>query len=334
MPPADYSRDTSMTSKEYMYIDPLPSWNEGQAKQSILNFVTRVTSPGTTDFVPESQRIAVFYNDGTLWCEMPAPVQAFFADDRLRALAPQHPEWNTTEPFRSQLAGDMKGVLATGMEGILQLVSATHSGMTTDEFSEIVRNWLSSASHPRLGRPYTKTVYQPMLEVLTYVRSQGFSTFIVSGGGVDFIRVFAEEVYGISPDQVIGSTITTHFEMRGNIPVLVRDPKLDFFDDKAGKPVAIHKFIGRRPIACFGNSDGDREMLMWTTLGRMDGLPSFGLLVHHTDGEREYAYDRQHVLSGQLDKGLDEAPRYSWVLADMKRDWKTVFPEMSALHND
>jgi len=315
-------------------MDPLPSWNEGPAKQSILDFVARVTAAGTADFVPESQRIAVFDNDGTLWCEMPVPVQALFGDDRLRALAPQHPEWQTTEPFRSQLAGDMKGVMATGMEGILQLMSATHAGMTTDEFAQIVRNWLSTATHPRLGLPYRAVVYQPMLEVLTFLRSQGFSTFIVSGGGVDFMRVFAEEVYGIPPDQVIGSTINTHFEMRDGIPVLVRDPKLDFFDDKAGKPVSIHKYIGRRPIACFGNSDGDREMLMWTTLGRMDGLPSLGMLVHHTDGEREFAYDRQRVLSGQLDKGLDEAPAYGWVLADMKRDWKTVFPAKVAVHLD
>jgi len=312
-----------------MSIDPLPSWNEGPAKQSILDFVKQVTSAGTADFVPESHRIAVFDNDGTLWCEMPVPVQAAFSDDRLKVLAPQHPEWKITEPFRSQLAGDMQGVMATGMEGILQLMSATHAGMTTDEFTQIVRSWLATATHPRLGRLYTEVVYQPMLEVLTYLRSHGFSTFIVSGGGVEFIRVFAEEVYGIPPDQVIGSTIKTHFEMRNGLPVLVRDPKLDFFDDKAGKPVAIHKGIGRRPIACFGNSDGDREMLMWTTLGRTDGLPSFGLIVHHTDGEREFAYDRQRVLSGQLDKGLDEAPVYGWVLADMKRDWKTMFAETS-----
>jgi len=305
----------------------LPSWNDTAAKQAITDFVARVTREGSADYVPLNERIAVFDNDGTLWCEMPIPVQAFFADDRLRALAPQHPEWQTTEPFKSKLAGDMKGVMASGMKGIAELMSATHAGMTTVEFGQIVRDWLATARHPKLGRPYTEAVYQPMLELLDYLRANEFTTFIVSGGGVEFMRVFAEEVYGVPPHQVIGSTIKTHFEMRGETPVLVRDPALDFFDDKAGKPVSINKYIGRRPIACFGNSDGDREMLMWTTLGRSDGRPSFGLIVHHTDGEREFAYDRQHVLSGQLDKGLDEAPRYGWVLVDMKTDWKTVFAE-------
>jgi len=308
-----------------MSKDPLPSWNEGPAKQSILDFVGRVTTRGTPDHVPENERIAVFDNDGTLWCEMPMPAQVFFTADRLRALAPQHPEWKTMEPFKSQLEGDMKGVLATGKEGILKLMSATHTGMTTDEFAQIVRDWLSTAKHPKLGVPYTTTVYQPMLEVLAYLRSNGFSTFIVSGGGLDFMRVFAEEIYGVPPHQVIGSSIKSHFEMREGKPVIVRDPILDFFDDKAAKPLAIHKSIGRRPIACFGNSDGDREMLLWTTLGRTDGLPSLGLIVHHTDGEREFAYDRKPVLSGQLDKALDEAPNYGWVLADMKHDWKRVF---------
>ena len=261
----------------------------------------------------------------TLWCEMPVPVQAYFAGDRLRALAPQHPEWQTTEPFKSQLAGDMKGVMAQGIKGIAELALATHAGMTTDEFDKIVSNWLDTARHPTLGRPYTAVVYQPMLEVLAYLRTKGFLTFIVSGGGAEFMRVFGEKVYGVPPEQVVGSTIKTHFELRGDTPVLVRDPALDFFDDKAGKPVAINKYIGRRPIACFGNSDGDREMLMWTTLGRQKG-PRLGVIVHHTDAEREFAYDRQHVLSGQLDKGLDEAPKYGWVLADMKKDWRVVFP--------
>jgi hypothetical protein len=307
--------------------DPLPSWNDGTAKQAILDFAARVTEEGGKDFVPPNERIAVFDNDGTLWCEMPVPVQAFFADDRLRALAPQHPEWQTTEPFKSMLAGDMQGVMAQGIKGIAELAMATHAGMTTDEFHAIVRDWLATAKHPRLGRPYTRVIYQPMLEVLQYLRAIGFATFIVSGGGVEFMRVFAEEVYGIPPEQVVGSTIKTHFEMRGDTPVLVRDPALDFFDDKAGKPVAINKYIGRRPIACFGNSDGDREMLIWTTQGRPDTRPSFGLIVHHTDGEREFAYDRQHVLTGQLDKALDEAAGCGWILADMKNDWKTVFPE-------
>jgi phosphoserine phosphatase len=312
-----------------MSSNPLPSWNEGQVKQSILDFVARVTSNGSPDFVPESKRVAVFDNDGTLWCEMPMPVQAFFLGDRLKTLAPQHPEWKTTEPFKSQLEGDMRGVLASGMKGIVELTMATHAGMTTDEFRRIVRDWLSTAKHPKLGLAYTKIVFQPMIELLAYLRLHGFSTYLVSGGGVEFMRAFAEEAYGIRPEQVIGSTIKVHFEMRQGRPVLVRDPALDFFNDKAGKPVGIDKYIGRRPIACFGNSDGDREMLMWTTLRRPDGLPSFGLIVHHTDSDREFAYDRQHVLSGQLDKGLDEAPSQGWVLADMKRDWRVVFPETS-----
>ena len=306
--------------------DPLPSWHECHAKQAILDFVRRVTTEGGEDYVPVNERVAVFDNDGTLWCEMPVPVQAFFADDRLRSLAPQHPEWQTTEPFKSKLAGDMKGVMATGIKGIAELAMATHAGMTTDEFSSIVRDWLGSAHHPKLDRPFTEIIYQPMQEVLAFLRAEGFSTFIVSGGGVEFMRVFAEEVYGIPPQQVVGSTIKTHFELREGKPVLVRDPALDFFDDKAGKPVAINKFIGRRPIACFGNSDGDREMLIWTTQGREDGRPSLGLVVHHTDAAREFAYDRQHVLSGQLDKGLDEAAGYGWILVDMKDDWKEVFP--------
>ncbi|HKE56565.1 MAG TPA: HAD family hydrolase [Pyrinomonadaceae bacterium] len=306
--------------------DPLPSWNEGTAKQAILKFVVRVTDEQNADYVPVNERVAVFDNDGTLWCEMPVPVQAFFVDDRLKALAPQHPEWQTTEPFKSKLAGDMKGVMASGIKGIAELAMATHAGMTTDEFNEIVRDWLATAKHPKLGLPFTSTIYQPMLEVLELLRAHDFATFIVSGGGAEFMRVFAEDVYGIPPQQVIGSTIKAHFELRGSTPVLVRDPELDFFDDKAGKPVNINKYIGRRPIACFGNSDGDREMLMWTTLGRSDDRPSFGLIVHHTDGEREFAYDRQQVLSGQLDKGLDEAADYGWVLADMKNDWKVVFP--------
>src|SRR5215467_13982914 len=304
--------------------DPLPSWNECQSKRAILDFVGRVTDKNSADHVPGNERIAVFDNDGTLWCEMPVPVQAFFADDRLNA--PRHPKCQNTDPFKSKLAADIKGVLATGIKGIAELVMATHAGMTTDEFNAIVRDWLATAKHPKLGLPFTSTIYQPMLEVLDLFRTNNFSTFIVSGGGVEFMRVFAEDVYGVPTHQVIGSTIKSRFELRGTTPVLVRYPGLDFFDDKAGKPVSLNKYIGRRPIACFGNSDGDREMLMWTTLGRSDGRPSFGLIVHHTDAEREFAYDRQHELSGQLDKGLDEAANYGWVLADMKNDWKVVFP--------
>ena len=306
--------------------DPLPSWNEGNAKFSLINFVTRVSTAGSSDYVPVNERIAVFDNDGTLWCEMPVPVQVFFVADRIRTLAPQHPEWQRTEPFKSVLAGDIKTALATGLKGVAELGMATHAGMTTDDFVRTVRDWLATARHPQRGRPFTEMIYQPMLEVLAFLRSRGFSTFIVSGGGAEFMRVFAEEVYGVPAHQVIGSTIRTHFEMRKGKPVLVRDPALDFFDDKAGKPVNINKYIGRRPIACFGNSDGDREMLIWTTVGRSDGRASLGLIVHHTDAEREFAYDREHVLSGQLDKTLDEAGTYGWVLADMNHDWNTVFP--------
>lgn len=308
-----------------MSADPLPSWNECPAKQAMLDFVARVTNERGDDFVAVNERVAVFDNDGTLWSEMPVPVQAFFVDDRIKALAHEHPEWQTTEPFKSKLAGDTKGVMATGIKGVAELAMATHAGMTTDEFAEIVRRWLATAKHPKLNRPYTRVVYQPMLEVLEFLRANGFTTFIVSGGGVEFMRVFAEEVYGVPPHQVIGSTIKTHFEVHDGKPVLVRDPALDFFDDKAGKPVNINKYIGRRPIMCFGNSDGDREMLMWTTLAR-NGRPCFGLLVHHTDSEREFAYDRQHVLSGQLDKALDEAAGFGWLFADMKNDWKVIFP--------
>ena len=307
-------------------IDPLPSWNDGPAKDAILDFVRRVTMDDSSDFVPVHERVAVFDNDGTLWCEMPVPVQAYFAADRIKALLPEHPEWRITEPFKSQLAGDVKGVMAQGIKGVAEIAMATHAGMTTDEFETIVRDWLATAKHPKTGKPYTKMIYQPMLELLQHLHQQGFSTFIVSGGGVEFMRVFAEDVYGVPPENVIGSSIKTHFEMRDGTPVLQRDAALDFFDDKAGKPVAINKFIGRRPIACFGNSDGDREMLLWTTLGRPDGRASLGVLVHHTDGEREFAYDRQRVLSGQLDQGLDEAEGYGWVLADMKQDWNRVFP--------
>jgi len=306
--------------------DPLPSWNEGKIKDTIIDFVARTSTAGSSDYVPVNERIAVFDNDGTLWCEMPVPVQAFFVNDRLKALAPLHPEWQRTEPFKSMLAGDIKTAMATGIKGLADLGMATHTGMTTDEFVLIVRAWLAKARHPSLNRPFTEAIYQPMLEVLALLRARGFSTFIVSGGGVEFMRVFAEEVYGVPTHQVIGSSIKTHFEMRGGKPVLTREPVLDFFDDKANKPVNINKCIGRRPIACFGNSDGDREMLIWTTVGRTDERPSLGLLVHHTDADREFAYDRQHLMSGQLDKALDEAERQGWLLADMKNDWKTVFP--------
>lgn len=310
--------------------DPLPSWNEGAARGTILDFVERVTREDGPHFVPPAERIAVFDNDGTLWCEMPLPVQGAFVGARLKALAPDHPEWASTEPFRSALAGDRQALASQGVAGLEALVMATHAGMTTDEFEDIVQAWLRTATHPQLGVPYTRAVYQPMLELLGLLRDRGFFTFIVSGGGVEFMRVFAERTYGVPRQNVIGSTIRTHFEMRDGAPALVRDPKMDMVDDRAGKPVSINRIIGRRPIACFGNSDSDREMLLWTTEGRTDGHPSLGLLVHHTDGEREFRYDREHVPSGHLDRALDEASSRHWVLADMKRDWRTVFPGQEA----
>lgn len=302
--------------------DQLPSWQEGPAKKEILDFVGRVTAQGSPDFVSPGERIAVFDNDGTLWVEQPMYVQLAFAIDRVKALAAEHPEWQTRAPFQSVLAGDMEGVMAGGKHALLELVLASHAGMTTDEFDRTVRAWLAAARHPRFGRPYTELVYQPMLELLDYLRSNGFTTYIVSGGGVEFMRVFAEEVYGIPPEQVIGSRIRTRFELRNGQPVLVRLPEIDFIDDKEGKPVGIHQHIGRRPVAAFGNSDGDLAMLQWTAAG---GGPRFCLYVHHTDTKREWAYDRRSSV-GRLDKGLDEARIHGWTIVDMKRDWKRIFP--------
>jgi phosphoserine phosphatase/2'-5' RNA ligase len=306
---------------EYKANEPLASWNDGPAKQSIFDFVHRVTTEGGTDFVPVPERIAVFDNDGTLWTEQPLPIQLFFALDRVRALAPQHPEWKHQQPYKAVLENDMKGFAAAGMPAIVDLMMSTHTGMTTEEFEPIVKDWLATARHPRFNKPYTDLVYQPMLELLVYLRANGFKTFIVSGGGIEFMRVFAEEAYGIPPEQVIGSSIVTEYEVRNGKPVLVRQAKLDFNDDKEGKPVAINKFIGRRPIAAFGNSDGDFEMLEWVTGG---SGPRFGLLVHHDDTVREYAYDR-HAGLGALDRGLDEAPKRGWTLVSMKSDWNRVF---------
>jgi len=293
----------------------LPSWNDG-------TFVTTVTREGSPDFVVPAERIAVFDNDGTLWTEQPGPVQLAFALDRVKTLAPQHPEWKDKQPFKAALEGDMKTLAESGEHGILEMFMATHAGMTTDEFAKIVTDWLVTARHPRFQRPYTDLVYQPMLEVLAYFRANGFKTFIVSGGGIEFMRPWAERVYGIPPEQVIGSSVKTKFQMRDGRPELFRLPELNFNDDKAGKPVAINQHIGRRPIAAFGNSDGDLEMLQWTT---MTGGIRFGLIVHHTDAEREYAYDR-NVILGRLDKALDGAAVNKWTVADMKRDWKVVFP--------
>ncbi len=304
--------------------DALPSWNDGAAKIAIVEFVGKVTRQGGPDFVPAPQRIATFDNDGTLWTEQPVPVQMAFALDRVKALAPQNPQWKDTQPFKAVLEGDMKTLAEAGDRGLLELVTATHAGMSTEEFTKIVSDWLTSARDPRFKRPYTELVYQPMLELLAYLRANGFKTFIVSGGGIEFMRPWAERVYGIPPEQVVGSSIKTKFEMRDGRPTLFRLPELNFNDDKAGKPVGINEFIGRRPIAAFGNSDGDLEMLQWTT---MSGGVRFGLIVHHTDAEREYAYDR-NVTLGRLDKALDAAVVNKWTMVDvdMKRDWKVIFP--------
>ena len=303
--------------------DPLPSWNGGKAKQAIVGFVAKVTKKGSPQFVPPGERIATFDNDGTLWAEHPMYFQFLFAIDRVKALAPQHPEWKDKEPFASLLKGDLKGALAGGEKGLMEVMVATHSGLTTEEFERVVKDWLATAKHPKSGRPYTAMVYQPMLELLTYLRANSFKTFIVSGGGIEFMRAFAEKTYGIPPEQVIGSSGKLKFELREGKPVLVKLPAIDFVDDKEDKPVAIQKFIGRRPIAAFGNSDGDLQMLQWTAAGTG---ARFCVYVHHDDAQREWAYDRQSSI-GRLDKGLDEARAKSWTIVSMKDDWKTIFPK-------
>lgn len=301
--------------------DPLSSWNAGPAKQSIIDFVSAVSAADSPTYVPPPERIAVFDNDGTLWAEQPLYFQLIFALDRLKALEPEHPEWKTTQPFKAALEGDLDAVLAGGHHALLELVMATHSGMTVDEFQVIADNWLKTARHPTTDRAYTEMVYQPMLELLAYLRANDFKTYITSGGGIEMLRVFAEDVYGIPPEQVIGSSIRTQYEYRGGSPALVRLPEIEFIDDKEGKPVAINQHIGRRPIAAFGNSDGDLQMLQWTCAG--DGK-HFCLYVHHTDAEREWAYDRDSNI-GRLDKGLNQAETEGWVIADIKNDWNIVF---------
>ena len=300
----------------------LRSWNPGPARNVIEEFVARVTTPGSTDYVPESERIAVFDNDGTLWSEQPAYFQLLFAMDRVRTMAADHPEWENQQPFKGVLEDDFEAVAKTGEAGLFELMMTTHTGMTTTEFENIVREWVNNARHPQRDRLYTDLVFQPMLEVLDYLRANGFKTFIVSGGGIEFMRPWVDEVYGIPPEQVVGSSIALAFEIRDDRPVLVRLPKIDFIDDKEGKPIAIHQFIGRRPIAAFGNSDGDLQMLQWTAAG---SGPSLQVLVHHTDAIREWAYDRDSHI-GRLDAALDEAVEKNWLIVDMKRDWKTIYP--------
>jgi phosphoglycolate phosphatase-like HAD superfamily hydrolase len=304
-------------------INALPSWNDGAAKTAIIDFVKRTTTEGSADFVPGPQRIATFDNDGTLWTEQPIYFQIAFAMDQVKALAPQHPEWRTEQPFKAVLDNDMKALAAAGEKGLLQIVAATHSGMTVADFEKTVLQWTETARHPRFNRPYTDLVYQPMLELLTYMRANGFKTFIVSGGGIEFMRPWVEKVYGIPPEQVVGSSGVVKFRLKPDgKPELVKEPKVEFVDDGPGKPVGINRFIGRRPVFAFGNSDGDQQMLEWTAGG--DGLRFMGI-VHHTDAQREYAYDRESHI-GKLDKAWDEATKRGWIVVDMKADWKVIYP--------
>ncbi len=302
--------------------DPLPSWNEGIARQSIVTFIQTVTDRNGPQFVPPEQRIATFDNDGTLWAEQPIYVQLAFALDRVRALAPKHPEWKTKQPFKAVLDGDMKAVAASGQKGVIEMLLATHTGMTTEEFTKTVVDWIATAQHPRFKRPYTEVTYQPMVELLALLRANGFKTYIVSGGTVEFMRAWTERVYGIPPEQVVGTTVVTTYKLgTDGKPVLLRQPKIDYVDDGPGKPVNIQKFIGRRPLLAFGNSDGDQQMLQWTAAGA--GARFMGI-VHHTDDVREWAYDRQSHI-GRLDKALDEAKGRGWTVVDMKADWKKIF---------
>lgn len=302
--------------------DPLPSWKDTAPKKAIVEFVTKTTSEGSPDLIPPNERIAVFDNDGTLWCEQPMYFQFLFAVDRIKALAPQHPEWKTKEPFASLLKGDMKAVAASGQKGMLELIGATHSGMTTEEFANTVTDWITTAKHPKTGRLLTEMVYQPMIELLSYLRANGFKTFIVSGGGIEFMRPWTERVYGIPPEQVVGSSGKLKFVMRGDKPTLLKLPAIDFIDDGPGKPVGIESHIGRRPVMAFGNSDGDQQMLEWSFASPGS---RFCLIVHHDDAEREWAYDRQSHI-GKLDKAWDEAQTKGWTVVSMKDDWATIFP--------
>ncbi|WP_235999998.1 HAD family hydrolase [Bradyrhizobium uaiense] len=306
--------------------DPLPSWNDGAAKEAIVGFVARVTKQGTADFVPPAERIATFDNDGTLWTEQPFYFQLAFALDRVKAMAPDHPDWKTRQPFKALLEKDTSALAASGEKGLLQIMAATHAGMTTDAFASAVRDWLATARHPRFNRPYDSLVYQPMLELLAYLRANGFKTFVVSGGGIEFMRPWMERVYGVPPEQVVGSSGVVKFQIgAGGKPDLMKEAKIEFIDDGPGKPVGINRFIGRRPIFAFGNSDGDLQMLQWTVAG---AGARFAGIVHHTDGIREYAYDRQSRI-GKLDKALDAAAAGGWTVVDMKQDWKTVFPPLA-----
>ncbi len=306
--------------------DLLPSWSDGAHKQAIIDFIEKVTKEGSPDFVPPELRIATFDNDGTLWCEKPIYIQAQFAFDRIKEMAEQHPEWKDKDPYKLVLAGDLKAIAAQGEKPLLELLASTHTGMTVNEFHKMVREWMHTARHPRFHRPYDQCIYQPMVELLEYLRANGFKTFIVSGGGVEFMRPWVEKAYGIPPQQVIGSSGVVKYDWNDGKPKLMKEAKVEFIDDGPGKPVGINRFIGRHPIFAFGNSDGDLEMLQWTTNGPDTGpQPRLGLVVHHTDAEREYAYDRESAV-GRLDKALDAAPKEGWIVVSMKDDWKVIFP--------
>ncbi len=312
-----------LTTVAQAATDPLPSWNDGTSKSAITAFVQAVTDKSSADYVQPSERIAVFDNDGTLWSEQPAYFQLYFVIDRVKAMVAEHPEWKTQQPYQAVLEGDMKALAASGKKGLVELVMTTHAGMTTDEFAEIVKKWIQTAQHPTLHKPYTQLVFKPMLELLEYLRANDFKTFIVSGGGIEFMRPWVEGVYGIPPEQVVGSSIVSKFEMRDGKPVLVREAKLNFIDDKEGKPVGINQHIGRRPIFAFGNSDGDLQMMQYTTLGT--DKKRFAGIVHHTDGKREFAYDRESHM-GRLDKALVDAESNGWTVVDMKKEWKVIYP--------
>lgn len=317
--PAARSENTTPSSVEY-----LPSWNDGDTKAAIIDFVRKTTTENSPEFIPVADRIACFDNDGTLWSEQPMYFQLAFAIDRIHAMAPQHPEWKNIQPFKGLLEGDLQSALAGGEKAILQILGATHAGMTTEEFDKHVLDWAATAKHPKTDKLFTRMVYQPMIELLEYLRANGYKTFIVSGGGVDFMRPWVEAAYGIPPDQVVGSSGKVTYEIRDGQAVLIKQPEINFIDDKEGKPVGIHQYIGKRPVFTAGNSDGDYAMLQWTSTAT--GYPRFGMFIHHTDEVREWAYDRASHI-GKLDKGLDDAGKYNWLIVDMQQDWKTIYPQ-------
>ncbi len=303
--------------------DPLPSWQEGTTKQAIIDFVTNTTKEGV-GFIPMADRIACFDNDGTLWSEQPMYFQFAFALDQVKVMAPQHPEWKNKQPFKALLEGDLKTALAGGEKALLEIVMTAHSGMTTEEFDKTVTDWMATATHPKTGKHYNEMIFQPMVELLIYLRTNGYKTFIVSGGGVDFMRPWVEKAYGISPDQVVGSSGKVKYDTLDGKPVLIKLPEINFIDDKQGKPIGIHQYIGKRPVFTVGNSDGDYAMLQWTSTAT--DYPRFGMIVHHTDSVREWAYDRDSHI-GKLEKGLEDAAKYNWKVVDMKVDWKNIYPE-------